>query len=146
GGAQREELSERADVETGVGGRTTHGVRLTGNLVTIEIELDALTEVVAGFGERGKPAERVARQAAREAKEFLEAEVPVGQHLADQLLIPLTLGSGGAYLTQPLTPHTVTNIEVIRALTECWITTEALPTRNVRIDVTPGPVASIRQS
>ncbi|QDU38903.1 RNA 3'-terminal phosphate cyclase [Maioricimonas rarisocia] len=109
-----------------------------GNIVLVEIEMEELTEVVTGFGERGKPAERVARDAAREANEFLEAEVPIGQHLADQLLLPLALGSGGVYLTGPLTPHTETNIDVIRTFTGCGITTETTPEGTIRVEIAPG--------
>lgn len=40
----------------------THG---PGNLLTIEMESDALTEVVTGFGQRGVSAEKVAARPAR---------------------------------------------------------------------------------
>jgi len=114
--------------------RAAHG---PGNVVLIEIALPEVTEVVTGFGQRGKPAERVAREAAMEAKAFLEAGVPVGQHLADQLLLPLALGSGGVYVTQSLTPHTETNIEVIRRFTDCAIRRLEEPGGAVRIVVDP---------
>ena len=39
---------------------------------------------------------------------------PVGEHLADQLLIPMALARGGSFSTGPLSAHTTTNIEVIR--------------------------------
>jgi RNA 3'-terminal phosphate cyclase (ATP) len=95
-----------------------------GNVVTVEIETDALTEVCTAFGEKGRPAERVAEEAAREAQAYLDADVPVGLHLADQLLLPLALGAGGSYVTTQPTNHTLTNIDVIQ---------EFLPTR---IDIT----------
>ena len=38
----------------------------------------------------------VAEAAAKEASEYLAAEVPVGPHLADQLLLPMALAGGGA--------------------------------------------------
>ena len=43
-----------------------------------------------------------------------ERQVPVGEHLADQLLIPLALAGGGSFATAPLTLHTKTNIEIIK--------------------------------
>jgi len=60
------------------------------------------------------PAEKVARGVADEAARYLAANVPVGEHLADQLLIPIALAGGGSFRTLPLTDHTRTNIDVIR--------------------------------
>lgn len=93
-----------------------------GNVLTIEIEAENVTEVITGFGRRGVPAETVAHRAALEAAAYLSADAPVGVHLADQLLIPLALGSGGRYVTQRLTSHTTTNIEVIRKFLDVEIT------------------------
>ena len=63
---------------------------------------------------KGVPAEKVANDAAREVQQYLDARVPVGLHLADQLLLPLALGAGGSYATLPPTLHTKTNIEIIQ--------------------------------
>jgi RNA 3'-terminal phosphate cyclase len=41
--------------------------------------------------------------------------VPVGPHLADQLLLPMALGHGGTFRTTGLTPHSQTNMSVIEA-------------------------------
>jgi len=85
-----------------------------GNVVLLEVESEGLTEVFSSVGQRGISAERVARDAARQAVRYLEAGVPVGDCLADQLLLPMALAGGGAYVTLPLTRHSRTNIEVIR--------------------------------
>lgn len=85
-----------------------------GNIVTIEIESEHVTEVFTGFGRRGVPAETVAGQAAAEAIRYLEAGVPVGEHLADQLLLPLAMAGAGEMVTLPPSLHTQTNIEVIQ--------------------------------
>jgi RNA 3'-terminal phosphate cyclase (ATP) len=85
-----------------------------GNVVLIEIQSAHLTEVITGFGAIGTPAEKVAARAAREARDYLDAGVPVGAHLADQLLLPLALAGGGSFRTPEITDHTRTNIEVIR--------------------------------
>jgi len=45
---------------------------------------------------------------------YLDAGVPVAEHLADQLLIPMALAGGGRFRTVPPTLHTTTNIDVIR--------------------------------
>jgi RNA 3'-terminal phosphate cyclase len=43
----------------------------------------------------------------------VEGGVPVGEHLADQLLIPPALAGRGGFRTLPLTPHAQTNLDVI---------------------------------
>ena len=86
-----------------------------GNVVTLEIESAGLTEVFTGFGEKGISAEAVAEKVAREARDYLASGVPVGEHLADQLLLPMALAGSGAFRTTPLSRHATTNIEVIRA-------------------------------
>jgi RNA 3'-terminal phosphate cyclase (ATP) len=90
------------------------GMAGPGNVLLLEIESAHVTEVFTGFGEVGVRAEAVAEQAAQEARRYLSADVPVGPHLADQLLLPLALAGGGRFRTVPLTRHATTNIEVIR--------------------------------
>lgn len=90
------------------------GMAGPGNVLLIEIESEHVTEVFTGFGEVGVRAETVAERAADEARRYLAAGVPVGPHLADQLLLPLALAGGGAFRTVPVTRHTTTNVEVIR--------------------------------
>ncbi len=85
-----------------------------GNVLFLELERDGITEVVTSVGERGKSAEIVAAEAVREARRYLEADAPVGEHLADQLIIPMALAGGGAFRTGALTLHTRTNIDVVR--------------------------------
>ncbi len=102
---------------------TGHG---QGNALVLEIAGDGLTEVVTAFGQRGVRAERVAETAAAEAREYLNSEVPVGQHLADQLLLPLALAGGGSFVTIPLTLHARTNIEVIYRFFDTDFTASAL--------------------
>jgi RNA 3'-terminal phosphate cyclase (ATP) len=85
-----------------------------GNVLTLAFESAHLTEIVTGMGERGVRAETVAERACAEARQYLAHTGPVGEHLADQLLIPLALAGSGAYTTGPLSLHTTTNIEVIK--------------------------------
>jgi RNA 3'-terminal phosphate cyclase (ATP) len=86
-----------------------------GNALLLEVDGTSSNELVTGFGERGVPAETVARGATRELGGLLATAVPVGCHLADQLLLPLALARGGAFLTLPLSEHTRTAIDVIAA-------------------------------
>lgn len=87
--------------------------RGAGNVLHVALEHDAITEVVTGFGERGVPAERVASLAAAEALGYLESDAPVGEHLADQLVIPLALAGGGAVRCTAASLHTRTNVAVV---------------------------------
>ena len=68
-----------------------------------------------GLGERGKPAEAVADDAADEALAFLEAKCPVDPHSADQILLPLAFSPDTSeYRTSQITRHLTTNIETVR--------------------------------
>lgn len=97
--------------------------RGSGNVVMITVEHEYVTEVMTAFGTRGIPAEAVAQDAADQTRRHLECDAPVGEHLADQLLLPLALGSGGAFRTHALTPHATTNIDVIRMFLDVEIET-----------------------
>ncbi|MCA8965106.1 MAG: RNA 3'-terminal phosphate cyclase [Planctomycetes bacterium] len=84
-----------------------------GNVVILRLQLGEVTEVITQLGERGVLAETVASRAAAEAIRLLAANVPVGEHLADQLLIPMALAGGGAFRTVAPSEHTRTNAAVI---------------------------------
>jgi RNA 3'-terminal phosphate cyclase (ATP) len=85
-----------------------------GNILLIELESAEVTEVVTGFGIKGVSAEQVAADACDEAEAYLKADVPVGIHLADQLLVPMALAGRGAFRTLTPSAHTTTNTDVIR--------------------------------
>lgn len=85
-----------------------------GNALVAEIVSEQVTEVFAVFGERGVPSEVVAENLAKEVQRYANADVPVGEHLADQILLPMALGRGGVYRTLALTDHTRSQAEVIR--------------------------------
>ncbi len=95
-----------------------------GNVVVVEIEHDHVTEVFTSFGQKGVSAEAVGREVASEAGCYLEARAPVGEHLADQLLIPMALAGGGAFRTCQPTGHTRTNVEIIKRFVDVRIEIE----------------------
>lgn len=97
-----------------------------GNCVTVEVRSRQITEVFCGFGRKGVSAEEVAGEAAGQAEEYLAAGVPVGRHLADQLLVPMALAGGGSFRTLSPSPHTQTNIDVLRRFLDLEIRTEQL--------------------
>jgi RNA 3'-terminal phosphate cyclase (ATP) len=108
-----------------------------GNLVTVELEYAAHTEVFTGFGQTRVSAEAVAEQVVEEVRRYLAAQVPVGEHLADQLMVPLALAGGGAYRTLPLSRHAVTNRAIIGLFLDVPIAVEEVENRNVIVRVGP---------
>lgn len=106
-----------------------------GNVLMVEIESAHITEVFTAFGQKGIPSKRVAANAAAQVTEYMAADVPVGRHLADQLLIPIAMAGEGRYRTLSVTAHTLTNIEVIKRFLEVDISVDELGknTREVRI-------------
>jgi RNA 3'-terminal phosphate cyclase (ATP) len=85
-----------------------------GNVLMLEVSGADVTEVFTAVGRRGVSAEAVAEAAAREASVYLATDAAVGEHLADQLLLPMALAGGGSFLTTESTLHTRTNADVIR--------------------------------
>ena len=110
-----------------------------GNIVMIELDYEFVTELFVGFGQRGVPAEEVASGAWREASEYIAAEVPVGVHLADQLLLPLGLaaqhGRGGSFRTMSLTQHARTHIDVLKMFLDIKIQFEERSAQDVLVTV-----------
>ena len=106
-----------------------------GNALSIQVDAEHVQETFTGIGERGVPAERVAEGAAREAKEWLDAGVPVGEHLADQLLLPRALGGGGVFRTVRPTPHTTTHAEILAAFLDARVDVEDEDAARFRVSV-----------
>jgi RNA 3'-terminal phosphate cyclase (ATP) len=84
-----------------------------GNVVQIIAEHEHVTEVFSSFGEKGLPAEKVAEALATEFLTWDAADVPVGSHLADQLLLPLAMAGGGSFRTLPPSLHTRTQAALV---------------------------------
>jgi RNA 3'-terminal phosphate cyclase (ATP) len=114
------------------------GSRGPGNALVLEMEHEAGCEVVTAFGAPGKPAETVALEAVDGARRFLESGAAVGEHLADQLLLPLALAGGGAFLSAGVTEHARTNAEVIETFLPVRVTFSE-EGRAWRVDLRPVP-------
>lgn len=84
-----------------------------GNVVMLELGFEHVTELFTSVGEKRVSAEEVAGRLEREVRAYLSTDAPVGEHLADQLLIPLALAGGGHFVSTPLSPHSTTNMDVI---------------------------------
>jgi RNA 3'-terminal phosphate cyclase (ATP) len=84
-----------------------------GNVVMIEMGGTVVTEVFTGFGRLGASSEKVAAEAAGEARSYLVSDAVAGEHLADQLLLPMALAGAGSFTATKLSQHARTNMEVI---------------------------------
>lgn len=109
-----------------------------GNALLVSLAFEQVTEMFCGFGERGVKAETVAARTVAEARRYLEADVPVGQHLADQLLLPMALAGGGSFRTQPLTRHTRTNMEVIKQFIDVRMESRELEDGSTQVEIQGG--------
>lgn len=105
-----------------------------GNILTIEMGSAQVTELFTGFGQRGVTAEAVAQHALAEAKAYLSSGAPVGEHLADQLILPLALAGGGSFVTRKLSMHSKTNIDVVKRFINVDITQAAIGRDQYRLD------------
>ncbi|MEM9489900.1 MAG: RNA 3'-terminal phosphate cyclase [Myxococcota bacterium] len=95
-----------------------------GNVLLCEIQREYVNETICGFGERGVRAEDVARRAAEKVRRYLDSGVAVGEHLADQLMIPMALVGGGCYRTMPLSGHSQTNRRIIEMFLDVTVGVE----------------------
>lgn len=79
---------------------------------------------VAGFtslGELGKPAEKVAEEAAHDLLAYLRGDPATDRYLADQLVLPLALATGPSqFTTEAVTQHLQTS---------AWVVNQFLPGR-----------------
>lgn len=99
--------------------------RVEGNLTVTEMQatgIDPGSFVFlwgpgAGFsalGARGKPAEKVADEAAEDYLRFRKRQVAIDRHLADQILLYLPWADGpSTVITEEITLHLLTNLWVI---------------------------------
>jgi RNA 3'-terminal phosphate cyclase (ATP) len=84
-----------------------------GNALLITLECEHVTEVFAAFGEKTIRAEVVAQSAIEEARRYIASNAAVGEHLADQLMLPMALAGGGCFSTQRVSQHALTNADTI---------------------------------
>lgn len=86
----------------------------TGSVLLIKAVYE---DSVAGFdiiGEKGKRSEEVAEDAFQDFMEFHRTEAVVDEHMADQLMVFSAI-VGGEYYVPEITPHTESNLNVIKS-------------------------------
>ncbi len=90
-----------------------------GNVVMVRTDFENVSELTAAFGKPGLKAEAVARSALRDMRRYLASACPVGEHLADQLLLPMGLaaasGEDSSFKTHCWSQHCQTHVEVLEA-------------------------------
>ncbi len=84
-----------------------------GNAVLITFDFEHVTDVFSAIGEKSVPAETIAKRVLHEARGYLASGAAVGEHLADQLMLPMALAGGGSFTTEKVSQHSLTNAEVI---------------------------------
>jgi RNA 3'-terminal phosphate cyclase (ATP) len=99
--------------ESQLQGRELQDVHGPGNALLLSFEYENVSEVICAFGEKGVPAETVAMTAVGEARRYLASDAALGEHLADQVMLPMALAGGGAFTAATISQHTLTNANVI---------------------------------
>lgn len=84
-----------------------------GNAILLGARFANVCEISSGIAQHGKSAEAVATGAAKALHRYLVTTAPVGEHLADQLLLPMALAGGGVFHTLTISDHTRTNMALI---------------------------------
>lgn len=84
-----------------------------GNALLLRVRHEAHAETFTGYGERAVSAEKVAEHLADEARAYLDSDACVGEHLSDQLLLPMALAGGGSFTTHTISDHLQSNARLI---------------------------------
>ncbi|MCG3130753.1 MAG: RNA 3'-terminal phosphate cyclase [Phycisphaerae bacterium] len=84
-----------------------------GNVLTLLLEHEHVTEVFTGFGEIGRTAETVAADATQACESYLKRSAPAGEYLTDQLMLPLAAAGSGAFRSTGLSRHARTHLDLI---------------------------------
>jgi len=85
-----------------------------GNCAMIRVCSVRGTTVFTSFGQRGKPSQKVIGELIDMTRSFLASGAAVDVHLADQLLIYMAISQAGEFITNKISNHLTTNIEVIK--------------------------------
>lgn len=98
----------------------------SGNIVSLRLHYQQCCEVIEQVGQVGVRAETVARRAVKDFLRYQRSTAGVGEYLADQLLVPMAIASGGVFRTLKPSLHSETNRDVIELFTDKRFRFEAL--------------------
>ena len=115
-----------------------------GNVIMMEFNSGNVNEIITGYGSPGVPAENVARKTYRDARPYLAWDYPVGEHLADQLLLPMGLAAAqetaavaSEFVTGTLSLHATTHIDILKRFLDIEISVEDVEAGVSRVEVKP---------
>lgn len=108
-----------------------------GNVMSIALRSEGGTEWLTSIGERGKHAEKLAGELAAEALAYIAGDWPIGEHLADQLILPLAVAGGGSFRTGPLSLHAKTNAAVVERFLPVRVHCHEEPGGGVLVQIRP---------
>ena len=108
----------------------------SGNVMSLRFNhSDGAAELIDSIGGIKSTPQRLADPAIEAAQRYTQSTAVVGEHLCDQLLLPMALGNGGCFTTLKPTLHTMTNIDVIKIFLDCDITVSELDSDCFEIQV-----------
>jgi RNA 3'-terminal phosphate cyclase (ATP) len=110
-----------------------------GNIIIARLPHEHVTEIFSSVGSFNVSAETVAETLARAVLSYRASSAPVGEHLADQLMLPLALAAGGHFVTSDLTQHALTNVDVMERFLERQVTYTQLGRKMWRIEISAAP-------
>ncbi len=84
-----------------------------GNALLVTLEYEHATDVFCAFGEKTVRAETVAKNVITEVRHYIASRAAIGEHLADQIILPFALAGGGGFTTNQVSQHALTNATVI---------------------------------
>lgn len=84
-----------------------------GNALMVKVRHANHVETFTGHGQRGVSAESIAHDVAREVKNYLASDAYAGEHLSDQLLLPMALAGHGEFTTHVISDHLQSNARLI---------------------------------
>jgi RNA 3'-terminal phosphate cyclase (ATP) len=109
-----------------------------GTFVFLKAETETCFSGSSSLGERGKRAEAVGEEAARELLRYLETGACIDPHLADQLAVYLCLAGGPSrFTTSRITGHLLTNLAVIRTFLGTRFRIEGEKEKPGRVSIIP---------
>ncbi|WMW80288.1 RNA 3'-terminal phosphate cyclase [Undibacterium cyanobacteriorum] len=111
--------------------RNSHGI---GNALILSVQSSEYSEIVTSYGDKSRSSGQVAQVACDEMKRYLASPAAVGEHMADQLLIPLAL-AGGTFTCNVISQHFKTNCEIIQKFTPSHFKIVDLAANNFEVNV-----------
>jgi len=121
-----------------------------GNALLATLDHENTCEVITAFGEGGMSAEKVANELAQQVRRHQSRGGALGEHLADQWMLPLALAvwksqAPARFSCTELTEHATTNMQVIERFLPCRFDAR-IDTRQSEVRVLPDDGDSVARA